>query len=35
MKWMIFFKPKDILFEKGNVLVLAKTSYNIDFHKNQ
>ena len=35
MKCMIFLKPKNILFEKGNVLVLAKTSYNIDFHKNQ
>lgn len=25
-----FFKPKNILFEKGNALVLAKTNYNID-----
>ncbi len=30
-----FFKPKNILFEKGNALVLAKTNYNIDLHKNQ
>lgn len=30
-----FFKPKNILFEKGNVLILSKINYDIDFHKNQ
>ena len=30
-----FFKPKIILFEKGNALILSKTNYDIDFHKNQ
>lgn len=35
MKWMIFFKPKNILFEKENVLILSKINYDIDFHKNQ
>ncbi len=29
------FKPKNIFFEKRNALVLVKTNYNIDFHKNQ
>ena len=35
MKWLIFLNRKCFLFEKGNVLVLAKTNYDIDFHKNQ
>ena len=30
-----FFKPKNILFEKGNALILSKINYDIDFHKNQ
>ena len=30
-----FFKPKNILFEKGNVLILSNIKYDIDFHKNQ
>ena len=30
-----FFKPKNILVEKENALILAKTNYDIDFHKNQ
>lgn len=30
-----FFKPKNILFEKGNALILSKIDYDIDFHKNQ
>jgi len=34
MKWMIF-KPKNILFEKGNALILSNINYDIDFHKNQ
>ena len=28
-----FFKPKNILFEKGNALILSKINYNIDFHQ--
>jgi len=30
-----FFKPKNILFEKGDALILSKINYDIDFHKNQ
>ena len=30
-----FFKPKIILFEKGNALILSNINYDIDFHKNQ
>ena len=30
-----FLKPKNILFEKGNALILSNISYDIDFHKNQ
>lgn len=30
---MIFFKPKNILFEKGNVSILSKINYDIDFHQ--
>ena len=30
-----FLKPKNILFEKGNALILSKINYDIDFHKNQ
>lgn len=33
MKWIIL--NRNFFFEKRNALVLAKTSYNIDFHKNQ
>ncbi len=32
---MDVFKPKNILFEKGNVLILSNINYDIDFHKNQ
>lgn len=28
-----FFKPKNILFEKGNALILSNINYDIDFHK--
>ena len=28
-----FFKPKNILFEKGNALILSKINYDIDFHQ--
>ena len=28
-----FFKPKNILFERGNALILSKINYNIDFHQ--
>jgi len=30
-----FLKPKNILFEKGNALILSNINYDIDFHKNQ
>jgi hypothetical protein len=32
---MDVFKPKNILFEKGNALILSNINYDIDFHKNQ
>lgn len=28
-----FFKPKNILFEKGYALILSNINYDIDFHK--
>ena len=28
-----FLKPKNILFEKGNVSILSKINYDIDFHQ--
>ena len=34
MKWMIL-NRKCFLLEKGNVSILSKINYNIDFHKNQ
>ena len=30
---MIFLKPKNILFEKGNALILSNINYDIDFHQ--
>lgn len=35
MKWMISLNRKKFFFEKGNALVLVKTNYDTDFHKNQ
>ena len=28
-----FFKPKNILFEKRNALILSNINYDIDFHQ--
>ena len=33
MKWIIFLIPKNILFEKGNALILSNINYDIDFHQ--